>query len=116
MQTEDCLFCKIIRREVPGEIAYEDDEVLAFKDIHPLAPVHLLIIPKIHLRNLNEILPEHEKLIGHIFRVIKRLAEELGVAESGYRVVTNTGADGGQVVGHLHFHLLGGKALGSKIG
>lgn len=116
MQDENCLFCKISRREVPGEIVYEDEEVLAFKDINPLTPIHLLIIPKIHLQSLNEITPEHEKLVGHIFLVIKRLAEETGVSESGYRVVTNTGREGGQIVGHLHFHLLGGKALGKKIG
>lgn len=116
MPGADCLFCKILKREVPGEIVYEDDEVMAFKDLYPLAPVHLLIIPKVHLCNLNELTPESELLMGRIFRVIRRLAEEFGVAESGYRVVTNTGADGGQVIGHLHFHLLGGQALGSKIG
>jgi len=115
MQDQDCLFCKIVNREISSEIAYEDDEVIAFKDIQPLAPVHLLIIPKEHLCSLND-MAEHEALIGHIFGVIRRLVEELGVAESGYRVVTNTGADGGQVVGHLHFHLLGGQALHAKIG
>jgi histidine triad (HIT) family protein len=116
MQVADCLFCKIALRDIPSEIAYEDDEVIAFKDIQPLAPVHLIIIPKIHLRSLNDVSPEHETLIGHIHGVIRRLAEEFGVAESGYRVVTNTGTDGGQVVGHLHFHLLGGQALNAKIG
>ena len=116
MQVADCLFCKIALRDIPSEIAYEDDEVIAFKDIQHLAPVHLIIIPKIHLRSLNDVTPEHEALIGHIFGVIRRLAKELGVAESGYRVVTNTGTDGGQVVGHLHFHLLGGQALDAKIG
>jgi len=116
MQVEDCLFCKIARREIPSEIAYEDDEVIAFKDIQPLAPVHLVIIPKNHLGSLNDVTTEYEALIGHTFGVIRRLAEEFGVVESGYRVVTNTGADGGQVVGHLHFHLLGGQALNAKIG
>jgi len=116
MQVEDCLFCKIALRQISSEIAYEDDEVIAFKDIQPLAPVHLIIIPKIHLGSLNNVSPEYEPLIGHFFGVIRRLAEEFGVAESGYRVVTNTGADGGQVVGHLHFHLLGGQALNAKIG
>ena len=116
MNVADCLFCKIALLEIPSEIAYEDDEVMAFKDIQPLAPVHLVVIPKQHLRSLNEVAPEHETLIGHIFGVIRRLAEEFGVAESGYRVVTNTGTDGGQVVGHLHFHLLGGQALNAKIG
>ena len=116
MQVDDCLFCKIARREIPSEVAYEDDEVIAFKDNQPLAPVHLLIIPKEHLLSVNEITPEYEPLIGHLFGVIQRLAQELGVTESGYRVVTNTGTDGGQVVGHLHFHLLGGQALNVKIG
>jgi len=116
MQMSDCIFCKIALREIPSEIVYEDDEILAFKDIQPLAPVHLVIIPKIHLRSLNDVNPEHEALIGHIFGIICRLAVELGVAETGYRVVTNTGTDGGQVVGHLHFHLLGGRALEAKIG
>lgn len=116
MQVEDCLFCKIALRGIPSEIVYEDDEVIAFKDNQPLAPVHLLIIPKNHLRSLNDVTLEYETLIGHLFGVIRRLAEELGVAESGYRVVTNTGADGGQIVGHLHFHLLGGQALNAKIG
>jgi len=116
MQVEDCLFCKIVNREIPSEIAYEDDEVIAFKDIQPLAAVHLLIIPKNHLCSVNDITPEYEALMGHIFGVIRRLAEELGVFESGYRVVTNTGSDAGQVVGHLHFHMLGGQALNAKIG
>ena len=116
MQIKDCIFCQIALREIPSETVYEDDQVIAFKDIQPLAPVHLLIIPKSHLRSLNDVTPEHESLIGHIFSVIHRLASEFGVAESGYRVVTNTGTDGGQVVGHLHFHLLGGQALNTKIG
>ncbi|MDR3602173.1 MAG: histidine triad nucleotide-binding protein [Desulfosporosinus sp.] len=112
----DCIFCKIALREIPSEIAYEDDEIIAFKDNQPLAPVHLLIIPKNHLINLNDVTLEYENLIGHLLGVVRRLASEFGVAESGYRVVTNTGTDGGQVVGHLHFHLLGGQALEAKIG
>ena len=116
MHVEDCLFCKIALGEIPSEIVYEDDEVIAFKDIQPLAPVHLLVIPKNHLRSLNDVTSEYETLIGHLFGVIRRLAEEFGIVESGYRVVTNTGADGGQIIGHLHFHLLGGQALNAKIG
>lgn len=116
MQMSDCIFCQIAQGKIPSEIAYEDDELIAFKDIQPLAPVHLVIIPKIHLRSLNDVTSENEQLIGHLFGVIRRLAEEFGVAESGYRVVTNTGTDGGQVVGHLHFHLLGGQALNARIG
>ena len=116
MPMSDCIFCKIARRDIPSEIAYEDDEILAFKDIQPIAPVHLVIIPKIHLRNLNDVTSEHEQLLGHLFGVIPRLAKEFGVAETGYRVVTNNGTDGGQVVGHLHVHLLGGQALNATIG
>jgi len=116
MQNSDCIFCQIAQGKIPSETAYEDDELIAFKDINPLAPVHLVVIPKIHLRSLNDVTPENEQLIGHLFGVIRRLAEEFGVAESGYRVVTNTGTDGGQVVGHLHFHLLGGQALNARIG
>ncbi|MCB8814235.1 histidine triad nucleotide-binding protein [Desulfosporosinus shakirovi] len=112
----DCIFCQIALGKVPSEIAYEDDELIAFKDIQPLAPVHLVIIPKKHLRSLNDVTPENERLIGHLFGIIRRLAGEFGVAESGYRVVANTGTDGGQVVGHLHFHLLGGQALNARIG
>lgn len=116
MHMSDCIFCKIARREIPSEIAYEDDEIMAFRDIQPLAPVHLVVIPKHHLRSLNDVTSEYETLIGHLFGVLRRLASEFGVAESGYRVVTNTGTDGGQVIGHLHFHLLGGQALNAKIG
>ncbi|MHB1650985.1 MAG: histidine triad nucleotide-binding protein [Desulfitobacteriaceae bacterium] len=112
----DCLFCKIVSKEIPSEIVYEDDQIMAFKDLYPVAPVHILIIPKKHLNNINDIMKEDEALIGQIFRVIKELASKLGIAESGYRVLTNIGTDGGQVIGHLHFHLIGGKALGTKLG
>jgi len=116
MQISDCIFCQIVQGKIPSDTVYQDDELIAFKDINPVAPVHLVVIPKIHLRSLNDVTPENEGLIGHLFGVIRRLAEEFGVAESGYRVVTNTGTDGGQVVGHLHFHLLGGQALNARIG
>lgn len=116
MQMSDCNFCKIALHQIPSEIVYEDDQILAFKDIQPLAPVHLVIIPKIHLRSINDVTPEHEELMGRIFGVIRRLVKELGVAETGYRVVSNTGTDGGQIVGHLHVHLLAGQALNAIIG
>jgi len=112
----DCIFCKIINKEIPSQVVYEDEHILAFKDIYPLAPVHILIIPKKHLVSVNDLTEADTGTIGQIFLVIKKLAAELGVADSGYRVVTNTGSDGGQVVGHLHFHLLGGQELGKKIG
>lgn len=112
----DCIFCKIINKEIPSEVVYEDDYILAFNDIYPLAPVHILVIPKKHLISVNDLTEEDSGTIGRIFLIIKELAAKFGVADSGYRVVTNTGADGGQVVGHLHYHLLGGQELGKKIG
>lgn len=112
----DCIFCKIANKEIPSQIVFEDGEVLAFRDINPMAAVHLLVIPKKHIVSLKEALPEDEGLMGHILLVAQKLAQEFGIAESGYRVVTNIGADGGQVVQHLHFHILGGQALGVKIG
>jgi histidine triad (HIT) family protein len=111
----DCIFCKIIHGEIPSEIVYQDEEILAFKDIHPVAPVHILVIPKKHIASVNELTPEDAAVVGKIFLVIKDLAEKSGVAAAGYRVVANCGENGGQEVGHLHFHLLGGKFLGRKI-
>ena len=111
----DCLFCKIIKREIPSTIVYEDDLTLGFKDINPLASVHLLIIPKKHIASLNDIKEEDQMLIGHLMMVAQKLANEFNVAESGYRLVTNIGKDGGQIIHHLHFHLLGGETLGSKL-
>ena len=108
---EDCLFCKIVKGEIPCTKVYEDDKVFSFKDIDPKAPVHILIVPKKHISSLNEITEEDSELIAYIFTVIKKLAKELGVAESGYRVVSNCGEDGGQSVFHIHFHLLGGRTL-----
>lgn len=112
----DCIFCKIVNKELSSEVVFEDDQVLVIKDINPLAPVHLLIITKKHKASLNEILPEDEGLMGHILLLAQKLAREFGVAESGYRVVTNIGTEGGQAVPHLHFHVLGGKPLGVNIG
>ena len=107
---EDCIFCKIIRGEIPSNKVYEDDEILAFKDIKPMAPVHILVIPKKHIESADEISEEDELLIGKIFTVIKRLAKENNL-DNGYRIVNNCGEDGGQAVKHLHFHLLGGRKL-----
>lgn len=112
----DCIFCKIIAKEIPSEVLYEDEDILAFKDIYPVAPVHILLIPKKHIISVNDLIDQDAQVIGRIFIVLKKLAAQLEIAESGYRVVTNTGKDGGQVVGHLHFHLIGGKELGVKIG
>lgn len=112
---EDCIFCKIIKREIPSNIVYEDDEIIAFNDISPAAPIHILVIPKKHISSLVELEKEDELLIGRIYSVINEIAEKQGVKEKGYRVIVNCGKDGGQEVGHLHFHLLAGTQLGEKI-
>ena len=109
---EDCLFCKIIRGEIPSKKVYEDDQVLAFYDIDPKAPVHVLIIPKTHVQSISHLTEQSAQVASHIMLVVQKLAEELGIAQAGYRLVANTGKDGGQTVGHLHFHLLGGRELG----
>lgn len=111
----DCLFCKIIKGDIPSDKVYEDEEILAFKDINPAAPIHILVIPKKHISSLIDIEPEDEMLIGKIYSVINKIAEQQGVKENGYRVIVNCGEDGGQEVMHLHFHLLAGRKLGEKI-
>ncbi len=108
---ENCIFCKIAAGEIPSKKAYEDDQVLAFYDINAQAPVHVLIIPKKHLASVLELTQEDDGLLGHMFRVAQTLADELGVREKGFRLVLNTGEDGGQTVMHLHMHLLGGRTL-----
>ena len=113
---EDCLFCKIIKREIPSTIVYEDEEILAFRDINPVAPVHVLVIPKKHISSLVDLKPEDEALVGKIYSVINKIAKQENIFESGFRVVVNCGEDGGQEVKHLHFHLIGGKKLGIKLG
>jgi len=111
----DCIFCKIIEKEIPSSMVYEDDFVYAFKDIHPVAPVHIIIVPKIHMTNINYIDETNSKYIAKVFESIPKIAKETRVFDTGYRVITNTGVDGGQSVLHLHFHLIGGKHLGEKI-
>lgn len=112
---DDCIFCKIIGKEMSSEIVYEDERILAFKDIHPAAPIHILVIPKKHIPSLTEITKEDESIIGEIYTIINSIAEQQGVKDKGYRVIVNCGKDGGQEVGHLHFHLLAGTQLGDKI-
>lgn len=109
----DCIFCKIIAGQIPSNKVYEDEHVLVFRDINPQAPVHLLAIPKTHLASVSELTGEDTALLGQIFAAIQQVARETGIDSSGYRVVTNSGSDAGQVVFHLHFHVLGGDALGS---
>ncbi len=112
---EDCIFCKIINKEVPSTIVYEDEDVIAFKDIHPVTPVHILVIPKKHISSLVDLKEEDEAVIGKIYSVINKIAKQEGILNKGFRVIVNCGEDGGQVVKHIHFHLLGGKKLGVKI-
>ena len=112
---EDCIFCKIINKEVPSTIVYEDEDVIAFKDIHPVTPVHILVIPKKHISSLVDLKEEDEAVIGKIYTVINKIAKQDGILDKGFRVIVNCGEDGGQVVKHIHFHLLGGKKLGVKI-
>ena len=111
----ECLFCKIVKGEILSTKVYEDDEILAFKDINPAAPIHILVIPKKHITSLAELQKDDEILIGKIYSVINKIAQEQGVKEKGYRVIVNCGEDGGQEVMHLHFHLLAGTKLGEKI-
>lgn len=111
----DCIFCKIIAGEIPSKKVYEDDQVLAFHDISPMAPVHVLIIPKTHIDSAAKITGENSLLVARIFEVAAKLAEELGL-QDGFRIVTNSGKHGAQSVGHLHFHLLGGKQLTTQMG
>ena len=108
----DCLFCKIIAGEVPSTKVYEDEYVYAFLDISPQAPEHVVIVPKEHIASANEINAENSALVAKIFEAVPKIAKEGGIAEDGYRVVNNCGVMGGQTVGHLHFHLLGGRNLG----
>lgn len=107
----DCLFCKIISGEIPSAKVYEDDTVLAFKDVDPQAPVHVLIVPKEHIASALELDESNSAVVAHIFEVAAKVSRELGL-ENGFRIVNNCGADGGQSVPHLHFHLLGGRPMG----
>lgn len=106
----DCIFCKIVAGEVPSTRVYEDAEVIAFKDIHPKAPVHVLVVPRQHIDSLNELTPAHDALVAQMLRLLPRIAKELGL-DRGYRAIVNTGPGGGQEVPHLHIHLLGGGRL-----
>lgn len=110
----DCLFCKIIAGEIPSKKVYEDENVYAFHDIAPNAPVHVLVVPKIHIASANEITPENSHYIAKVFEAIPKIAEMLGL-ENGYRVINNCGDDAGQTVKHIHFHILGGVKMGVKL-
>ena len=106
----DCIFCKIANKEIPSQIVYEDDKIIAFMDLDPQAPVHFLVIPKQHIASADELSSENSAVVGHIFSVIPKIAKELGL-NNGYRIVNNCKEDGGQTVSHIHFHVLGGRLL-----
>lgn len=107
----DCVFCKIINKDIPSDIIYEDEDVIAFNDLDPQAPIHFLVIPKKHIQSIAELNGSDYDLVGKIFKVIKKLAEDKELSEEGYRVVSNVGEKAGQSVPHLHFHVLGGRGF-----
>lgn len=109
------IFSKIIAREIPSEIVFQDDRVTAFKDIHPIAPVHILIVPNKEIPTVDDVTEEDEKILGHMFIVARQIARAMGIAESGYRLLVNCRTDAGQEVFHLHMHLLGGRNLGPML-
>jgi len=113
---EECVFCDIVSGKIPSDIIYQDKDFLAFRDIHPMAPVHIVIIPKAHISSLGEVDERQEGLIGRFILLAKKLAEKEGIAEKGYRLAINCGSEGGQVVPHLHLHLLGGRKLAAQLG
>jgi histidine triad (HIT) family protein len=107
----DCIFCRVVRKEARGDIVYQDDWVTAFRDIRPQAPIHILLVPNGHVDSMNEVQPEHAEVVSRLFWVAKQLARQEGIADGGYRLVINVGAQGGQTVDHLHVHLLGGRRM-----
>ena len=111
----DCIFCKIANKEINSEFVYEDDEIIAFKDVNPQAPIHILVIPKKHIKSIIDLTDEDEMLVGKMYTAVRKIAEEQGFKDDGFRVIVNCGENGGQEVKHLHFHILAGKKLGTKI-
>ncbi len=112
----DCVFCRIVAGEIPSDILYQDDEIVAFRDINPQAPVHVLVIPTEHIASLSDVTGEQSGLLGRMAAVANRLAKSEGIAEKGYRIAVNCGDQGGQLVPHLHIHLLGGRQLSGRLG
>lgn len=111
----DCIFCKISQKEIPAEIVFENEDILAFKDVHPLAPVHVLVIPKKHVESVNDWKDKDAPLAGRMILVAQKIAKDLGIAENGYKLLFRTGRHGGQEVPHIHLHLIGGAELEEKI-
>ena len=114
--TAACLFCKLVSGEIKGEIVFRDDQATAFRDINPVAPTHILIVPNKHIASLNVLESADEQLIGHLLAVASQLAQSEGIAEGGYRIITNTGPDAGQTIFHIHVHLLGGQMMKYPMG
>jgi len=112
----DCIFCKIVAGEIPSKIVYQDESVIAFPDVNPLAPTHLLIIPRKHIHSMAELAEDDSELVAAMVKVANQLARSQGISGSGYRLVTNSGVQGGQGVPHLHWHLLGGRQLSNSLG
>lgn len=111
MANTDCIFCRIAQREIPAKIIFENDNIIAFEDIKPQAPVHIVIIPKCHIEKISDIKDSHKDIIGELVLTANALAKEKGIGNSGYRIVINCNKDGGQIVFHIHLHLLGGRAM-----
>ena len=111
-----CIFCKIASGQAPASIVYKDEQVTAFRDTHPVAPTHILVIPNRHIASVNEAAPEDEALLGHLFIIARKIAETENIHENGYRLIVNTGAHGGQTVGHLHMHVIGGQRVKYPMG
>jgi len=114
--TDECIFCRIVAGETPANIVYEDEYYLAFRDILPRAPTHVLIIPKTHITSTAELTEEQQEIAGRLIIIAKNLAEKEGIAKKGYRLVINCGTEGGQLVPHLHLHLIGGRKLDARLG
>jgi histidine triad (HIT) family protein len=112
----DCIFCKIVTGEIPSDIVYENEEIIAFRDINPQAPVHIIIIPRDHIASLSDLSQSDSALVGRMVMVANKLAKDEGIAEKGYRLVINCGKEGGQLVPHLHLHLVGGRKLSDQVG
>lgn len=114
--TYSCVFCKIVAAEASAEIVFRDEQVTAFRDLHPVAPTHILLVPNRHIESVGALGAEDEQLIGHLFTVARKLAQDEGISKGGYRLITNTGPDGGQSVFHLHMHLIGGHRMRYPMG
>ncbi len=114
--TDSCIFCKITNKEVPANVVYRDEYVTAFRDIHPVAPTHILIVPNKHIQSANDIKDEDKTLVGHMIFTAKQLASQENIAEEGYRLIMNTGPNGGQTVFHMHLHLIGGQRMKHPMG